>query len=492
MAVNTSHDTAWEDIQLVIQAIEKQALDSKSRVDILFYNYATIEQGKHVVHMGVDTSEGVKKAREGANEANWDGDLLELMGMFDKKQPKVDENGNELPWTGSPGDVASKYLQECLGCSFRISFDYQLNPLSFLGPLLEAAKQIEASVKRVEDALDPMQTLAEVCSFMENLKIFCLQDIATLLMSLKMLLTSYAMQAFNLKLDWTVILGPILKAIAELLIAIIDAILNLALAPIDCALGALRSAEQLERAGRSLAGGISTLGQKTAGSATATGLQRNVHTAGTPVKDPLQKQPYGLGSLVGKTEPSGASAKPAYDTGFAIRVGQPMDKAIQEPGWARASVLQKAVVAVSTARQKLVNLFDNLKLTIDSLSQLVSGGLCLSLDLGGILLALFDLIGLIMMIVRMFSKVGDPRKINWCDYLAENPDVLREQLERQLGQRVKLHSDRTQGVADSNVISYSVVVNGTTVGDIPLCVSTRDPGTKQFLDKWIQELGSAS
>ena len=487
MAVNTDHDTDWEDIQSVIQAVEKTALEGRSRTDILFYNYATLEQSKHVVHMGLSSTDGLAKARSGANQTNWDGDLIELMGMFDGR--KADPND---PFSGGAGDVASRYLQECFGCSFRVAFDYQLNPLALINPLLEAAKTIESSVKRIEDALDPMKTLAEICAFMEQLKIFCPQDLATVIMSLKMLLQSYALQGLNLKLDWTVILGPILKAIAELLIAIVDAILNLALAPLDCALGALRSAEQVERAGRSLAGTVSTMGQRFSGSS-ATALERDVAVKGTPVKQPFERQPYGLGSLSGQTAAAGASNKPSYTTGFAVRTGQPLDKAIQDPAWANASVLQKAVVSVSTSRQKLVNLFDNLKLTLDSLSQLVSGGLALSLDMGALLLSLFDLIGLIMMIIRMFTKVGDFKSVNWCEYLAQNPELLRTQLEKQLGSKVQLKSlTGTQGpdIAVSDIISYSVVVNGNTVGAIPLCTSSRDPDTKAFLDKWIQELGS--
>ncbi len=480
MSINIDHDTAWEDIQNVIQEIEKAALESRSRTDILFYNYATLEQGKHVVHMGIDSCDGLAKAREGANETSWDGDLIELMGMFDSRTPDPNK-----PWSGSAGDVAGKYLQECFGCSFRMAFDYQLNPLSLIGPVLESARTIASAAKRIEEALDPMKVLAEVCSFMEQLKIFCPQDLATVLMSLKMLIKSYAMQAFNIKLDWTVILGPILKAISELLIAIIDSVLNIALAPMDCAIGALRSAEQLERSARGLAGAVSTTGERFK-SSTADSLHRVVTIRGTPVREPTQRQQYGLGSITGQTEKGG----PAY-SGFAITVGQALDEAILDPAWSNASVLQKSVVSVTTAREKLVNVFDNLKLTLDSLSQLVSGGLALSLNFGSLLLSLFDLIGLIMMIIRMFNKVPDFRNINWCEYLAQNPDILREQLEKQYGQsRVQLKS--ITGVVIPDTISYSVLVNGSVVGDIPLCASSRDPSTAAFLNKWIQELGSGS
>lgn len=481
--IQTEHDTAWEDIQLVIQKIEEKALKAQTRTDILFYSYGTLEQGKHVVQMGFNSTDGLAKTREGQNKSNWDGDLLELMGMFDKKEPEPGK-----PWTGSAADVASKYLRECYGCSFRMAFDYQLNPLALINPVLDAARNISAAIKPLEEALDPVKQLEKLCDFMEQLKVFCPQDLATVIMSLKMLLFSYASKALSIKLDWTTILGPILKAIAELLIAIVDAILNLALAPLDCVLGSLKAAESVEKSTRQLAAGAQSYAQQTGAQFTggsAQVLKRDVQAIPSG-SQPTKRNEYGLGSLRGKT--TGGKSE-GIVTGFDVKAGQPFDEAIKDPAWANATVMQKAVVSVGTARQHLVGLFDNIKITLDSLSQLVSGGVALNLQLGGVLLELFDLIGMLMMIIRMFKNVGNPKEVNWCEYLAENPEILREQLKKTLGENAETRSRVFGNEVESQVVvGYSVLVNGNVVGDIPLCTSSRDPQIASFLNTWIQEL----
>lgn len=498
--VSTDYDTAWEDINLVLQEIEREATKANRRTDILFYTYGTLEQGKHVIQMGLSSTEGLENAREGQNTSEWDGDLIELMGMYDG----VEEDPND-PYSGSSADIARRYLKECFGCSFRLAFDWQLNPLSFLGPILDTVRSIMSAIKPLWDALDPMKQLEKLCDFMDQLKIFCPQDLISLIMALKALLFSYAVKGFNFKLDWTMILGPLLKAIAELLIAIIDAVLNIILAPLDCLIAALQAAADLERAGRDFAAGVAEFSDRQTGTfkksttqGEASVLKKEVTTQpGAKGKQVWQPNNEGLGTVQGRAVPRSEATNPKnhMTAGFEIRQGEPLDQAWKRPGWADASIMQKAVVSVTTARQHLVTLFDNLKITLDSLGNLVGGGVMLSLEIGGLLLMIFDMIGLIMMIIRMFKKVGNPKDVNWCEYLAENPEILREQLRRFYNTPEVTTTptrSRSRTGTDSldyeEVVSYSVVVNGKSLGEIPLCASSRDSQTQAFLDSWIKEL----
>lgn len=499
--VFTDYDTAWEDINLVLQEVEKKASQAKRRTDILFYTYGTLEQGNHVIQMGLTSTDGLAKAREGQNTSEWDGDLIELMGMFDGQEPDPDD-----PYSGSSADIARRYLQDCFGCSFRLAFDWQLNPMSFLGPILDAVRSIMQAIQPLWDALDPMKQLERLCDFMNQLKIFCPQDLISLIMALKALLFSYALKGFNFKLDWTMILGPILKAIAELLIAIIDAVLNIILAPLDCLIAALQAAADLEAAGRDFAAGVAEFSNRQASSfnpanstAQASVLKREVTwQPGAKGSEVWKPNSEGLGTAQGRTVPKNQATNPQnhMTTGFHIRQGEPLDQAWKRPGWADATVLQKAVVSVTTARQHLVTLFDNLKITLDSLGNLIGGGVALSLEVGGLMLMLFDFIGMIMMIIRMFMKVGSPAEVDWCLYLAENPEELREQLRRFYNTpnvtttptRAMSRRGGSEDLDYQEVVSYSVVVNGQALGDIPLCVSSRDSQTQAFLDSWIKEL----
>ena len=148
---------------------------------------------------------------------------------------------------GGEDNPTKNYLEDCLGCNLRLNFDWQLKPLALLGPINAFLEGLEDSLNKLLSRIDPFNILKEICWALNHLKTLCPQDLLLVLLSLKLLLKKYILQLFNIKIDWTILLGPLLKFIIDAIASLLDNIARIILAPIDCVLAGLRTANELQR-----------------------------------------------------------------------------------------------------------------------------------------------------------------------------------------------------------------------------------------------------
>lgn len=496
--INTDDDSAWEHINValdgVIQAAQDVASKEQNRTALMFYNYSVIENGKQAAKLGFNTLQGLNKKREGQELGDWSGDIIDLIGI------NVEEPFNEdEPWKNDPRQVIQKYLQDCFGCSFRMAWDHQLNLWPIIGPFVDMIKTLKESVNAIRRNINPMGVLRSICQLANQFQVFCIQDLVMILMSLRMLFRRYIMQATRFRLDWTTLLGPLLFSISQLILSIIDSIFKLVLAPIDCVLSVLQSAEAVERATVGLAA-EATVAAKTLGAS----LQPQNTIEPTSVTfgsrpgttNPFKRSPNGFGIVEApqtivrpETRTKGDASRSRVITG--IEVGRvPLWQQMQRPQWENFSIVGKARRAVEEARWSLYTVYDNLRITLDSLGRLLNGGVNVSLELGGALLFIMDLISAITLIIKMINlRKRRGEKIDWCKELAENPTLLEEQLRDALVGEIVLGTNET--LASPETISYTVKVKDKIIGEIPLCTNARDPNMQQMLDQWFAELDNS-
>lgn len=432
--VNTDYDLAWEDLHLVLQHIDKSALDSGSRNHYLAFLQGNIH-GVETTIRGMkeiaDKSNGVFKNEDGSIDLKLDQDIMDLISLHS------DSEG---------ADKALKYLTECLSCDLRASFDFQIQKLSLLKPFEDILDQLEATFNQMQMHLDPMNKLAEICSLLNDFDAFCLQDITMMIMSLKMLIKQYALKGFNIKLDWTVILAPILKLIVSFISAIVDGLFALLAGPSDCISAAVMSIVALEESGRELAGQVTSFAkgfdfnskedlERALGAAVTTKtFSATATTQPSNMRGPQAPKISQLSVTRGTTEtnPLGTvGGKTTAPTGFTVKAGLNLEEAMKDPKWATASAKQQIAVTLNTGKAYIHELGDNIKQTLNSLGNLVSGGQALSIQLGGILLLITDLISLLMMVARLKGLNLDVK--DWCSYLEANPKLLEDQIAKEFG-----------------------------------------------------------
>jgi hypothetical protein len=518
---------------MIIDEFEKSALQSNTREGYLVVANSPLTGMESVLGGAKRAISGVKKSRDtasgaGASEQSVESVLNEdekvfSSGSVETTPPAFDLKGGNVSaggvsviqdadllnlMSGPDGNNPVKsYLEDCLGCNLRLKFDWQIKPLNLMLPIGNMLDTINASIDLFLSQLDPFKSLGSLCDLLNQLKGFCIPDLIALLLSLKLLLKKQLSAAFQIKLDWTVLLGPILKVIIDAIASLLENILAILLAPIDCVLGVLRTAEELERAGRGFAGALATTPNPSnpvsdpirdtsastkkneplfAGSGfTARDVEWEAGVKEDKVPNPgrlktsdrLFNGPQVGAEASGELEASGSFTIP---TGFILNNNTTTLDALKDPAWVNASFMQKLIVPVQEARQFIVDTVGNILKALYSLEQLVSGGLGLNLDILSIMTFITDMISLVMMIINMIQANKGVK--DWCSFLEENPKLLEQHLHDRFGPvRVEVRD-----VDDHRELALSL--GPQIVGTIQTCTSARTSFDQQLLQQWISDL----
>jgi hypothetical protein len=416
-------------------------------------------------------------------------------------------------------DMVKEWLDECQPCDLRLNFAWQFQPTNLLEPFNQMFDQIEQMIDQFSERIDPFKSLQGLCTLLDALKGACLPDLIMILMSLKMLIGKYTSFGLDIKLDWTTILGPLLKLILDAVLALFQAIMQIMTAPIDCSIAMLEGINELINEGAELAGAVYGVGKAISDTAQKEGttlpgigtdwsfeqspeigyepgdvrLAQEVDESATfasvsedldtllPKPDAFSNNPGARGFGQQGPGPGGNSGSSGtkIKTGGKISGSDSFDDYLNNPDFKDIDALQQVILALREAKGYIEGLFSNLQYGVQSLNAFVTGGLKFQFSAAGGLIAVLDLISMITMIIRMSRDHG--KDVNdWCKFLEENPQVLQEQLAI------------TYPNADVTVVNKDIhLTQGSRNGTITVvgqCVNGRDAKTSSMLKNWISDL----
>jgi hypothetical protein len=393
-----------------------------------------------------------------------------------------------------------EYLDECLNCDFQIDFDWQLQPINLLDPLNTLLDDIELAIDGFASRLSPFNLLSDLCGLLDGFRFACIPDLLKLLLALQMLLKKYVTGSLQIRLDWTAIVGMLLKGILDALVSFLQEISLMLLAPLDCAITALESTEAL----------LST-SVKTANVAIAAGQTLGDTLQGIPgyagnldygvseyfqVKKEEGERAWGYQDEEGnskgfqslftqqnnslfdvRTARADADDEGAIPMGFQLESTDTLSNRLSDPTFKYASPLQQAIMAVRDAREYISTLFDNILYSFKSLNKFMSGSISLQLSNSGTIMLILDLIALMKMLIKL---VGHGSPDDWCAMLNSNPELLRGYLENSYPEVVVTPADdRVRIVAgpwDTTIL--------TDAG----CASQRDDTANSLVAQWVADL----
>lgn len=500
MYINTDDDHAYEHLSFIISEFEKAALQSDRREGALIVAQSPIAAMEKMLHASDKVLSKVKDSRKKPTKKDILNDALQIKN----KSIELDADLAEL--FGGEDNPVANYLNECLGCDLRVTFDWQLKPLNLLGGIKNLIKGINEIIDAFALQLDPFKTLEGLCDLLNMLKGLCLPDILIVLLSLKMLLKKYITDAINITLDWTVILGPLLKLIVEGIAALLETIASLLLAPLDCTLTALYAANDIEREARELLAQTSIMANGLLDQATSIGSLLDgssfdiKNLKDQDVITPLsEKQKWTGGKKTTYPEPpifggfnthlqegfqfelEPEKKEFTVPIGFEINRDSKLLDAIQDVNFANSTIISKLILPVQEARNYIQGLLSNLLTSLHSVEALVGGGLSVQMGQIGIIMFLKDMISLVMMIIKMLKQNVNVK--DWCSFLEENPAVL----ENALKERYAHISDGLK--VDAKEGNKLVLSRGPAIlKEISTCSSSRTGPEAALLQQWIQEL----
>jgi len=496
MAVSVEDPLAYEWLSLLIDAFEKSAIESGEREAFLVLAHGPLTGMETALDGSESVLTKVKTSRQLLLDENGNSEKPTPKSIIEKSNIDFDKDLTEL--FGAEDNPTANYIEECFGCDLRLSFDWQLKPLSLMGPIDAFLDTINAALDAFNQRLDPFDILKQICFLMNHLKLLCPADLIMILLALKMLLKKYLLQLFNIKFDWTVLLGPLLKFIVDSLASLLEQIAQLILAPIDCVLTGLKSANALFHSLNDFLGTAKGFGE-TVGSGIAKGVADPIGAFGKTTKnldgdttfrdsqwisEEDGKDKNGvpdLGRLKSRDSKGADGQQPGVSlfTGFELKNDMTLSSAMSDPAFPQATFLENLIIPVQEARNWIRELFDNLIQALRSLNGLVGGGLKLNLDFMGILLFIKDMIGLVMMIIRLLKSHGNIA--DWCSYLEQNPEVLQQALRVSFGQGVTVEA----AGGDAGLL---VRMGPDIVGKIETCSGARSENDAQIISQWVDDL----
>jgi hypothetical protein len=461
MAINYDDPMIYENLSLAINEFEEQALRSLTREGIISAAYAPLVIMDKSLGHASNLITGVNKAN--TKDINISGELdADLTELF-----------------GDKNNAFRKYVEECLGCNTRITADWQINAGVLLKPINLFMDKIKSALDMFEARMDPFDALADLCWAMDHLKGFCIHDLLMLTLVLKALMKRYLTNTLQVRLDWTSVVGLLLKAIAQGVNLMLDAAVKGSLGPLDCMVSGLFASNNLFKESRSLL--LAT---------------KNLHSEFDKKDNELITTAKGVhwnpkseakGEIIGSLATSERNVEKGTDvpykdalTGFELRADMSLADAIKDPGWSNSTFLEKMIVPIQDATNWIRELMENIKESLEALEHLMGGSLALHLENLGILLFILDMIGIIKMIIKMLAL--NPNVPDWCSFLEQNPQFLEQQFRNQFNDAdIRVGSDKDNGLL--------VLRKGPeTVGVIKTCPSEKSNVDNQLIQQWIQEL----
>ena len=529
MPVNTDYELAYEDISMVVQEFEHQALRTGRREGILAVLNGPLNKSDQILRTSGSALQGLAMVRPTTGNSTPNANLNP--GVVDAEDESTDQPGGSVNAFFQEGieaglgleydtDLAdlfggsdnwfNNYLEECLNCSLRVKFDAQVKPAFLLRPINLMLDEINDLLGLIEVRLDPFQTLQDICWALDELKTWCIPDIIMVLMSLKMLLRRYMTNVINITLDWTTLLGPILKSIVEGISVMLDSLLQIIMAPLECSIASLGAANQLYREAVALIDTFEDFGSFTSNIAkdikngakdfnlSEAAKNSAQFIMGKDVRWDRQQPEAGnfnnyseafsdtlppeTGRLDVNTRLMDQEQRPGtttFFTGININENLTLPEALKDPDFENFTIFEKMILPVVDFTNWVRELVNKLINSFESLGELVGQGLSINLDNLGVMLFITDMISLIMIIIKLLKTNPDER--DWCNQLQENPELLENQLRGRYG------DIRIEPLNEESLVLFR---GPEQVGTITTCHDARSPRDQQLISQWVEELNN--
>ena len=336
--------------------------------------------------------------------------------------------------SGTKPGAMDQYMEKCWSCFLDFNFNWELPPVNLLAEIDKLLQMVKDLLKWIlARSKGTYDFLKDMCNWDWMFKLICIPDILALLAMLRALLMKYAMDGFNISLDWTGIVGPIIKAVMDALCGLLEAIVATLIQPIDCVIGIVKTVDALIKGvGETVNDGWAFMnhlwsqnnplvaGLSGGGSDPNSGFEFSSSTSGHHVKNagfsdifPEWSGGFGKDSKATSKKKTPAKGK-GTDGGWSLGAsawelkGQQLGPAV-EAGIFKAkdfNALSGIVLALEEVKAWIKKLAYNIIMALKSLTLLFSGSLKLQIMKSGLIMLIIDFIQLIRVLWEMLGSDG--------------------------------------------------------------------------------------
>lgn len=150
---------------------------------------------------------------------------------------------------GKEGVVSSPWgdlnfgIEKCFDCVVKIDLEFALPALEFTFDFAKQLQRIKNLLKQIDNDLNPTKLLEFICKFSLGFgkNLICPSNLAAINLMLPALFGKYSLDLAKIRLDWSVILGPIIKTVVGAFVPLIENIPRMITPFIDCVINALNA-----------------------------------------------------------------------------------------------------------------------------------------------------------------------------------------------------------------------------------------------------------
>lgn len=344
-------------------------------------------------------------------------------------------------------------FKDCWGCELRPTFDWQIKPVNFLNELEQALSDIENSIDSFMDQISPRSFLRDFCPifdlFDSDFRWMCGADLMALLNAVQMVLARYMNQAASFQVNWTTLLGPLIKFIAESLTASMETIRDIIIAPLDCLKSMFITIDSIRKEFNEMTALGETVYEGIARpfSDTKIGDKEFEKWNKTSRLDPkitvqAEEEKEIKKSLLGGLK---RDSKTGIPTGYSFSLNSDLDSIFREKkrrkdanqilpvenfleekkeGKEREKIdlVKMLILTINTAQKFINEFFANLIFSVKSLNQMIVGNISFNLKLGGTILFVIDLVQVVRTWIKLAEEQGIDSFSKLCEKFNESED----------------------------------------------------------------------
>lgn len=239
MSSPSRYDLELADVNYIVERYQQRAFEADPSAGAYSSFLNVIESSRQIINI---TAESISSADIGTFNVEIEEreDIIAKVPCssdieFEQVVEGLDkgiQNAEKFSTNKRNKDIASVDATDtakCINCGERPEFLGEINfkPVFALDGLRDMLNSINNSVDQMMQQLDPYSFVNGLCPFLDTFaNRTCTFDLKALLGLINMLIGRYSMSAMKMTLNWSFLLGPMIKAVAEVATSFIEEIMK--------------------------------------------------------------------------------------------------------------------------------------------------------------------------------------------------------------------------------------------------------------------------
>ena len=239
MSSSSRYDLELADVNYIVERYQQRAFESDPSAGVYASFLNVIESSRQVIDITAQTISSADLATGDVEFEEEEDPIGDVACSTDKEFEEVKtgldkaiEDAENFTTNKRNQDIANvdaTDTSKCIDCGERPEFlgEIDFKPVFALDGLRDMLNSVNNSIDQMMQQMDPYSFVNGLCPFLDTFADrTCTFDLKALLGLINMLIGRYSMSAMKMTLNWSFLLGPMIKGVAEVATTFIEEIMK--------------------------------------------------------------------------------------------------------------------------------------------------------------------------------------------------------------------------------------------------------------------------